>query len=500
LLTAGCGDGGSDPGKGGDGSDAGSSGDGVSVLQHHMHATRDGVYVDGAFTRAAAANLHRDTSFDGRVHGQMYAQPLYVAGASAADDRFFVVTEENEVDALDNNGVVVWRKQRDVIGEPATSSALPCGNIDDTLGITGTPVIDAGSRTLFFDALTQTGGGGRKHLLWALALDDGSTRAGYPIDVAALAGDQFDSSIQSQRGALVIVGGSVYVPYGGMAGDCGDYRGWVVGVPIANPDGAQTWHTDALESGIWAPGGLASDGTSVFAATGNGRIGSTQPGHAESVLRFDAGPRYADIFTAHDWAALDRGDTDIGGSGPLLVDAGGKHLAVALAKSGKAYLLDRDNLGSKGSGSADGLAVTSVAKGVIINAAAAYSTGGHTFVVFKGSCKNASGTLQAFQIGGGPSIDLGGGWCADHKGGGSPMVTMTDAGGSEAIVWAVGTESGSGGGDGRLHGFAGESGAAVFSGGGDAEKMGTVRRFSTAMVARGRIFVAGDDRLYAFTP
>src|SRR4029077_298853 len=125
---------------------------------------------------------------------------------------------------------------------------LPCGDIDP-LGITGTPVIDAASRTLFVDAMTTPDGGGatKKHILVALAIDDGSLRPGWPFDVSAVRAGSviFNPAFQNQRAALALLGGVLYVPYGGHYGDCGDYHGWVVGVPVDHPRSARAWTTRA---------------------------------------------------------------------------------------------------------------------------------------------------------------------------------------------------------------------------------------------------------------
>src|SRR5882762_9480410 len=50
----------------------------VNVTQFHNHDSRDGLYIDSAFTQSAAANLTRDLNFDGTIVGNVYAQPLYV--------------------------------------------------------------------------------------------------------------------------------------------------------------------------------------------------------------------------------------------------------------------------------------------------------------------------------------------------------------------------------------------------------------------------------------
>ena len=57
----------------------------VNVTQFHNHASRDGLYVDSAFTPSAAANLGWDLNFDGTIVGNVYAQPLYIEGGRQSD-------------------------------------------------------------------------------------------------------------------------------------------------------------------------------------------------------------------------------------------------------------------------------------------------------------------------------------------------------------------------------------------------------------------------------
>jgi outer membrane protein assembly factor BamB len=84
-------------------------------------------------------------------------------------------------------------------------------------------------------------------------------------------------------------------------------------------------------------------------------------------------------------------------------------------------------------------------------------------------------------------------WCANNMGGGSPIATTID-GKSEPIVWTVGTGSSN-----RLHAFDGDTGEVLFGGGGQEEQMNRVQNFQTPVVVNGRIFVAANDRIYAFT-
>src|SRR5690349_14214456 len=128
----------------------------VNVTQYHNHENRDGVYIDPAFTKTAAAGLKRDTNFQGNVSGNIYAQPLYVEDGPGGQAMVITVTESNNVYALDSAiGAVIWQRH---VGQPVPRANLPCGNIDP-MGITGTPVVDLPSRTLFFDAMTTPDGG-----------------------------------------------------------------------------------------------------------------------------------------------------------------------------------------------------------------------------------------------------------------------------------------------------------------------------------------------------
>ncbi len=472
-----------------------------AVLQHHNNPARTGLYIAPTLTRAAAAGVHRDTAFHAPLHGPTYAQPLFWAANRPGDrDLLLAATEQNRVYALDaSSGAVVWERP---LGSPVPLDALPCGNINP-LGITGTPIIDPASRTLFLDAMTTPDGGRtKKHLIVAMSIDDGSIRPGWPVDVstAIRAGAQsFDSAVQNQRGALALLQGTLYVPYGGHFGDCGRYHGWVVGVPIDRPAAPRAWATRAQGGGVWAPGGLASDEAALYAATGN-TFGASTWQDGEAIIRFRPGPTFssqpADYFAPSDWRELDAGDTDLGGSGPLLIDVPGAHpssLIVALGKNGDAYLLDRAHLGGIG----HPLAQRRVSDGPIINAAAVYSTAAGSYVVLRGRGNGCpagqSGDLIALRIAATSPPSIGVAWCAIAHGRGSPMVTTTD-GQSEAIVWVVDAEAGN-----RLRGFDGETGQLIFKGGGTGDQMRRVRRFQTPIVARGRIVVVDDDQLVVFT-
>ncbi len=459
----------------------------VNVTQHHNHDSRDGFYTDAAFTQAAAVGLRRDLGFDGTISGNVYAQPLYVENRTTGTAMVIVVTESNNVYALDGStGGIIWQRN---VGVPITSG-LPCGNINP-LGITGTPIVDLASRSLFLDAETTPMPGTFKHMIYSLNVDTGAVNPGWPVDVnAAVPG--FDSSVQSQRAALGIVGNILYVPYGGRFGDCGSYHGRLVGVPINNPASVTAWATTATGGGVWGIGGVASDGTNPFVATGNTfSTGGVWSG-GEAVIRFQPGPIFtgspSDYWAPTNWLSLDNGDIDLGGSGPVILDVPGatpSSLVLALGKDGNAYLLDRSNLG----GVSVPVASSHVSSSSIIQAAATYHTSQGTYVAFRAS----SSLLSAFRINPTNPPTITSVWNVTQSGVGSPFVTSTD-GTNNMVVWSVGAS-----GDQRLHGYDGDTGAVIFAGGGANELMAGTHTYSTTgIVARRRIYVAADNKVYAF--
>src|SRR5438034_1588378 len=352
----------------------------VNVTQEHNNPSRDGVYIDPAFTPSAAANLTRDLNFNGAISGNVYAQPLYIEGGPSGP-MIIAVTESNNVYALNaTTGTVIW--QRTDIGPPVTSG-LPCGNINPA-GITGTPVVDLVSRRLFFDALID--GPTKKHFIYSLNVDTGATTpGGWPVDVNATAtynGINFVSLAQEERGALALVNGIVYVSYSGYLGDCGNYHGWVVGVNINNPLTVGAWATTAIGGGIWGHGGVASDGTNMFVVTGNTFNTGGNWSAGEAIIRLQRGPVFSGTPTNYwapiNWLSLDNGDIDLGGCGAVLIDVLGatpSQLALALGKNGKAYLVKRNNLG----GITAPVASANVANYVAGQSAATYHTSQGTY-------------------------------------------------------------------------------------------------------------------------
>jgi PQQ enzyme repeat len=475
----------------------------VNVTQFHNHDSRDGLYVDSTFTQSAAANLTRDLNFDGTIAGNVYAQPLYIENGPGGRAMIIAVTESNNVYALDAvDGSIIWQRN---VGEPVSADDLICTKFDP-MGITGTPIVDLASRALFFDAMiTPDSGQTKKHLLFSLNVDTGDVNPGWPIDVEASAsfnGVDFIPAIQQQRPALGIVGGILYVGYGSMA-DCSMFHGWLIGIPIDDPTSVTAWAaaTDTHGGSIWGVGGIASDGKNPFVTTGN-TFSPPNWQDGEAVIRFQPGPIFSgsptDFWVPENWLDLDSFDNDLGSSGPLLVDvpdATPSHLVVALGKDRNAYLLNRDNLG----GISAPIAVSQVASATILQAAVTYRTKQSTYVALRAN-NDGNTVLTTFRITPTAPPAIGSSWNVNRATGGcgSPFVTSTD-GTNNMIVWVVGTEDHQTGGDQRLHGYDGDTGAVVYDGGGSNELMAETHYYSTTgIVARGHIYVAGDNKVYAF--
>jgi hypothetical protein len=269
--------------------------------------------------RGAPATPQPRRRFEHALDGQVYAQPLIAGG------RIYVATENNTVYAFTTDGTLVWRRH---LGAPVPGGDLPCGNIDPS-GITGTPAI-AHNRLFAVAFLASV----HRHELFGLSLDNGKVAVRARVDPP-------NPLVEQQRGALLVARGRVYVPYGGLFGDCGPFRGFVVST-TERGGAAITYRNPATEAGIWAPAGISAQAATLLVGTGNGGQGAF--GFQNSVIRLSPGLRRLDYWAPTDWASLSSGDVDEGSLAPLPV-SGGRVLQTG--KDGVANLL-RPGLGGVG--------------------------------------------------------------------------------------------------------------------------------------------------------
>ena len=219
----------------------------------------------------------------------------------------------------------MWQQN---LGQPVAGSDLPCGNIDPS-GITGTPVVDAAGGMLYVVANLRSG---PHHELFALGLADGTVRWHRAIDPPGL-----QAAVEQQRGALALLGGRVYVPFGGLYGDCGPYKGAVVSTAADGSGDLATYVVPTRrEAGIWNPAGPAVDGSGDLWVTTGNSAGQSTFDFGNAVIRLDAALKVVDYFAPSDWARLNAGDADLGSLGPVLLPDG---RVLAMGKDGIAYLL-----------------------------------------------------------------------------------------------------------------------------------------------------------------
>ncbi len=295
--------------------------------EYHQNAARTGVG-PGSLPLSSPREVWRNT-----VDGDVYASPLIVSG------HVLVATENNTVYSLDLfSGAVVWKQH---LGDPVDASTLPCGNIQPVTGITGTPAADVVAGRLYVVAFLR----GFHHVLFTLSLVDGSVVTQQMVDPAGSV-----PSVQQERGALAIGSGHVYIPFGGLYGDCGNYHGYVVAVPaVGTVVGSPTlvYRTPvAREAGIWSPAGpTISASGSVYVVTGNGSATSSFA-YSNSVIELSPDLQVRSFFAPSNWRSLDASDADLGSVGATFVSSIGA--VVAIGKDGVAYLLSAGQMGGVG--------------------------------------------------------------------------------------------------------------------------------------------------------
>lgn len=483
------------------GTPAGTTGTAVTTFQFDRARTGANRSETRLTVAAVQAGFGRVEAFAPTLDGAVYAQPLYLPGVTiggARHDVLFVSTQNNSVYALDAaTGAELWRT---ALGTPVPRRLQQCGNIDP-VGVVGTGVIDPATRTLY--AVAFTNDGELQFRLNALDITTGMQRAGYPAGISppATGGSSFDARATGQRGALQFVDGRVFVPFGGLYGDCGMYHGWVVGIDAASPSQQVAFATPGRGSGVWAVGGAAMDETGrLYVATGNSTpLGQHTPGSfGERVIRLGggaAGPTApADetaFFEAADARMLDLQDLDIGSVSPLVLPpiAGASRLLWQGGKAGVSYLLDRENLGGTGSQ----VFQNRFFSGGNFGAAAAWSNGTDTYLFVPGRGPRAgctgSGGVMALRVTG---TELETAWCsATISNPSSPAVSSN--GDRDGILWVAGASSTASSG-GTLRAVDVSNGMEIFSG-----ASSSVRQWTPVVVADGRVYVTGWRTVSMFT-
>jgi len=303
-----------------------------------------------------------------RVDGMVYAQPLYVPRVNVAGigvvDAVIVATEHDSVYAFDASGKrsrPLWRTsfidpKRGITTVPCTNKRQP--ECDPTIlapehGVTGTPVVDPSTETVFVYAKTLDRGKYLWHL-HALNIRTGTERPGSPVAIAASVpgypGVRFDPESGFGRSGLALDGGTVYVSF--ASND--DNRGWLIGYDantLAQTVALCITPTGNL-GGIWMSGAApaSDDAGNLYVTTGNGAFDADSggPNYGMSLLRVTPRLSVTDYFAPFDEHVESRHDLDFASTGVMLLPEGsGVHPreAVSADKHGWIFVVDRDHLG-----------------------------------------------------------------------------------------------------------------------------------------------------------
>lgn len=279
----------------------------------------------------------------------IWSQPLILGS------RVYVATVGDKVYALEAaTGAVAWERS---VGTPVPANALPCGDIEPTVGIVGTPVIDPANQVLYAVADVWNGSTPR-HELVGLSLASGAEVLRTPVDPPGA-----DPRALLQRAALNLDGGNVIFGFGGNDGDCSEYRGAVVAAPESG--GTPTFWQVPLSSpskaggAVWStPGPAVGPEGDVYATTGNPvPPGGQSPGpydYTDSVVQlaladFVANPlseprEPLGSFEPPNWKEEGENDLDLSSAGPELLPGG---LLFQAGKDGTGYLIDEATMAGK---------------------------------------------------------------------------------------------------------------------------------------------------------
>jgi hypothetical protein len=532
-------------------------------LTYHNDLASSGV--NSTETVLTPSNVNPSTfgkRFSTTVDGQGYAQPLIMTGVNitvganqGVHDVAFVATEHDSLYAIDAvTGTILWHAVLLTAVHGGAVTSVPSGDVNSgdlspEIGITGTPVIDPSTNTIYVEAKTKEVVGTTVnhyiHQLHAMDIGSGNEKFGGPVVIADSIGDTyvsgptvngtgdgssggtvfFDSLRQLNRPGLTLVNGTIYIAYASH-GDNGPYHGWVLGYSAATLQLTAVFNTtpNGGLGGIWQSGGrLAVDAAgNLYFETGNGTFDTTLNGngmpvngdYGDSFVKLAVDPsstptmqnqngwglKAVDYFTPFDQSSLDSADLDLGSGGPVLLpDSGGSaahpHLLVGAGKEGRIYLIDRDNMGHFNAGSdqivqetSNGTISGSFDTPAFFNGSLYYVGGsniGNPNDVGK-TFSISSATLNATPTTKGPDTY--------SYPGSTPSISANGI--INGVVWDLDT------GTNQLRAYAAASYATELytsaQAAGNRDALGSVIKFSLATVANGHVYVGNADSLVVY--
>jgi hypothetical protein len=360
----------------------------AGMYTYHNDLARDGANLhEYALTAVNVNTTSFGKLFSCTADGAIYTQPLWVANVTvngAKHNVVFVATQHDGLFAFDADAspcVTLWSVSLIDAGHggSAGETTVPAGtagfivgggygDITPEVGVTGTPVIDPSSGTLYVVSKSVNAA----HTVFyqrlhAIDVTTGSEKTGSPVAIAATypgSGDggttvTFSPRLGLQRCGLSLVNGVVSIPWASHEDD-GAYYGWITGYTY---NGTFTQSSvlnvtpNGTLGGIWMSGGaMAADSNNyLYVLTGNGTFDASNPSapnndYGDSLLRLTGSLAVSQYFTPSNQLSLEQTDKDFGAGGAaVLADlpAGSPHthLVMGGGKDGSLYVLDRDLLG-----------------------------------------------------------------------------------------------------------------------------------------------------------
>ncbi|HVB36152.1 MAG TPA: immunoglobulin domain-containing protein [Candidatus Acidoferrales bacterium] len=505
----------------------------AKVLTYHNDNARTGQNLNETIlipTTVNSANFGKIAFL--AVQGLVDAEPLYVSGLTingAVHDVVFVATEHDLVYAFDADTFMqLWEVSIDPGESPSDNRG--CSQVTPEIGITSTPAIDlnAGAHgTIYVVAMSKDPAGKYHQRVHALDITTGAELAGSPQEVTAIFPGSasptsngqtiFDPAQYKERVGLLLLNGVLYTAWASHC-DFVPYSGWIIGYNAATLKqvSALNFTPNGSDGSVWMSGaGLAADGSGniyFLAANGtfdtsldaNGFPSNGDFGNAFLKLSTSGGAlAVADYFTMFNTVNESNIDQDLGSGGALVlpdfVDASGttRHLAVGAGKDDNIYVVDRDSMGKFNPSNNNAIYQEIPSGSGLISSTGVYAMPAYfNNKIYYGAVNDA---LRAFTITNARLIAPAASVSANTFGYPGTTPSISANGASNAIVWAVESESGV---PAILHAYdatnlANELYNSNQAGGRDQF---TGNKFVTPMIANGKVFVGTPTGVAVFGP
>jgi hypothetical protein len=354
----------------------------VDVITYHNDNARTGQNLKE--TTLTLSNVNPNTFGLRKIvtlNGKVDAQPLFLSGVAIAGqgthDVVYVVTEHDNVYALDSaTGAVLWQVSTLSNGE-STSDTHGCGQVSPEIGITSTPVIDrtrGPNGAIYVVAMSKNSGGSYFQRLYALDVTSGAQLFGGPHTITASypgTGDHssggnvlFDPGQYKERAGLLMIGGNIYTTWASHC-DFRPYTGWIMSFDADTLAAVSVLNItpNGNEGAMWMSGAApaADSSGNIYLLDGNGTMDTTLDtngfpskgdfGNCFCKISTSNGLKVADFFAVSNTLSESNADTDLGSGAamvlPDLSDGSGNtlHLALGAGKDGNIYVVNRDDMG-----------------------------------------------------------------------------------------------------------------------------------------------------------